>query len=578
MSFSDLRAEEEPELEQTQAPSTRRRSSIREGLQAFGKRATQISTSTASASHATLKASFILGEENILQDNASCVKTRRLVWRFLGQIPVEITFTIVVLLDFAMTCIDTDLRAVDTPLPSWITTVQLCCLGIYTCEFLAVLFVKQRGIFGDVAGRLDFFVLLAGYIELIASEVSDSAAGGLGSARIIRLLRAARMLKLFRRFGKIKELKRLMQMLASCMKTLFWSFLLLFVITTLFAIAFVEVVHPIVKQLIEDEFLDAKHHDAYGSVMKANLTIFATTIAGDSWAAIAVPVIRYSPPLAVLFMGSSLTIVYGILNLVVAVVVDTFAEQREKDEKMLAQEMEENLQADVIFFKRIFANIDEDGSGDISLDELKRGAESQAEFRSRLRVMDIDEADLKHLFEMLDEDTSGSIDADEFVTTLSRWRHESRTAARFVKYNMQHSLATQEAMMEKIGDLEKQLKYLNYAASQRAEKVETVHDRPNGMLQASNWRSVDSRDAGSTREFESVEKNTCQIQHSAEHSPAAADAAIPQVSELLRLMNDLGRKAEREYTRLAAETHSIQSLNGCDKAQVRDPYKMGFSV
>ena len=52
--------------------------------------------------------------------------------------------------------------------------------------------------------------------------------------------------------------------------------------------------------------------------MHANLLLFKTVIAGDSWGLIAVPVIEHYPATAVLFMGSLLTLVFGVLNLIVA--------------------------------------------------------------------------------------------------------------------------------------------------------------------------------------------------------------------------------------------------------------------
>ena len=54
-------------------------------------------------------------------------------------------------------------------------------------------------------------------------------------------------------------------------------------------------------------------------VMEANLLLFQTVIAGDSWGKIAVPVIHAAPATVMIFVGSQLTIVFGVLNLIVAV-------------------------------------------------------------------------------------------------------------------------------------------------------------------------------------------------------------------------------------------------------------------
>lgn len=47
--------------------------------------------------------------------------------------------------------------------------------------------------------------------------------------------------------------------------------------------------------------------------------ISAANDAGDGWGEIAVPLIQAYPGSAIIFMGSSLTLVFGVLNLIVAV-------------------------------------------------------------------------------------------------------------------------------------------------------------------------------------------------------------------------------------------------------------------
>lgn len=53
--------------------------------------------------------------------------------------------------------------------------------------------------------------------------------------------------------------------------------------------------------------------------MDANLLLFKTVIAGDSWGELAVPVIQKHPATAIIFVGSQLTLVFGVVNLIVAV-------------------------------------------------------------------------------------------------------------------------------------------------------------------------------------------------------------------------------------------------------------------
>ena len=71
-------------------------------------------------------------------------------------------------------------------------------------------------------------------------------------------------------------------------------------------------------------------------------------------------------------------------------VVDTFAEHRQRDVLNLAEELEYNHAADQKFLENIFQRIDTDGSGQVTFEELLEGARRDPEFQSRLRVMDID--------------------------------------------------------------------------------------------------------------------------------------------------------------------------------------------
>ncbi|CAK9005576.1 unnamed protein product [Durusdinium trenchii] len=48
----------------------------------------------------------------------------------------------------------------------------------------------------------------------------------------------------------------------------------------------------------------------------------------------------------------------------------------------------------------------------------------------------------------IDADGSGAINKEEFVRPLTRWIHESKTAPRFVKYNVDRSLQAQEEILK----------------------------------------------------------------------------------------------------------------------------------
>eukprot|EP00930_Biecheleria_cincta_P039547 TRINITY_DN2717_c0_g1_i1.p1 TRINITY_DN2717_c0_g1~~TRINITY_DN2717_c0_g1_i1.p1 ORF type:complete len:536 (-),score=119.83 TRINITY_DN2717_c0_g1_i1:195-1802(-) len=307
---------------------------------------------------------------------------------------------------------------------------------------------------------------------------------GFGIVRLLRLLRVIRLVAMLRKIAFLKELRKLAKMLVSCVKTLLWSFVFCFMCMTFWAMLAVDLVYPLMEDMIQKGYWpgcldEQKDHycDALSSIMRANLMLFKTIVAGDSWGILAEPMIAVHPWTAIIFAGSLMTIVFAVLNLVVAAVVDEFAEQRVRDVNSIAQEMDENMQEDLKFLAKVFEKIDEDGSGELSLEELIEGARKIPEFRSRLRVMDIDQDDLQQLFHMLDEDLSGAIAPEEFMDALSRWLNESRTASRFVKYNVMKTMSVQNDLLalvrQRMDRIDKQLK--NIMASQKHVSTEVKH-------------------------------------------------------------------------------------------------------
>mmetsp|Transcript_3285 Transcript_3285/g.7700 ORF Transcript_3285/g.7700 Transcript_3285/m.7700 type:complete len:671 (+) Transcript_3285:35-2047(+) len=376
-----------------------------------------------------------------MQGAATCVLTNHCVGNLMAC---------VVVVDAMCTWIDIDARAAGVSAPTFVEVFADTALGLYSLEILMRFVGKGlRGMVSDWISVLDIVVVVCGYAEIMMNALASAEiVAKLSVMRALRLARIVRLLQFFRRIRSLRELQKLVTMMATCLRTLAWSFLLCFVIMTIWAMLLVEVVYPIVQDMMTEgdaTILDCAYCQiSTSSVMEATLLLFKTVIAGDSWGRLAVPIIQRTPGTAVIFVGSLLSLVFGVLNIIVAVVVDTFAEARQNDILSLAEEMEQDIEKDREALQRLFARIDGDGSGELTLQELIQGARRDPVFQSRLRVMDIDENDLQQLFRMIDVDGSGTIEVAEFIGPLSRWVHDSKTAPRFIKYNMLQTMQMQE--------------------------------------------------------------------------------------------------------------------------------------
>lgn len=407
---------------------------------------------------------FVRVQSSLWQPHPDDVTWRMRLRKLLNTTTVDILTGFVILFDISMNWIDIDARAAGQTTPLWTEVASSVCLFMYLIELVSIVIVDlehwKTKLLMDFGFVMDVVIVTSGLAQLVLSTVGIDAAE-VTLLRILRVVRILRLFRLFRKFRMLKELRKLVRMTGLCFKTLIWSFIFCFVVMTSWAMLMVELLYPTMTSLIEKEgeWEDCESCRAsLSSVINAVLLIFKTVVAGDRWGDVAVPLISEEPWLASsIFVGSHLTIVFGVLNLVVAVVVDTFAEQRLKDVATMAMEMDEEAEDDLRELDRIFLKIDQDMDGTLTLDELVDGARRVREFQNRLRVMDIDQQDLQQLFNMLDRDGGGTIDPDEFKKTLSRWAFESKTATRFVRYNLQQLMSEHNAAAKQIEKMESRL-------------------------------------------------------------------------------------------------------------------------
>lgn len=395
----------------------------------------------------------------------SSTSSRCTVEACLQSPALDLISGLVVVVDVGLTCIDIDLRAAGVTAPTWAFLACQGCLAFYFLELLANAWVYGRQVLRSFDWWVDISIVFASVTEIIFLLAGG---GNVKEVRYFKLLRIARIMRLMRFIRKspsLRELRKLMMMFASVIRTLAWSFLFCFIATTLWSMVAVELLNPIVQELAEDGvWSDCKDcRDAFSTVLQSNLTFLKTMLAGDSWGQIALPVIHRQPYTAAIFVGALISVMYGILNLVVAVIVDAAMEQREKDISTLAADLDYELQEDIKLLGQMFKKVDANGDGELSLSELIHGAEEVPEFQNRLRVMDIDAVDLELLFRMLDEDQGGSISPDEFQIALSRWMRESKTANHFVKYMVRNLSTSQGQLAKQVRSIRKNLAKLTRA-------------------------------------------------------------------------------------------------------------------
>merc|ERR1711971_1012270 len=121
------------------------------------------------------------------------------------------------------------------------------------------------------------------------------------------------------------------------------------------------------------------------------------------------------------------TVVLGMTNLILAVIVDKALQAHDDDLKRQATDKRKEEDKAMDKFMDMCEEMDVDEDGMLSLQELRQGFRHVPQFRAMLDIMDIDEHELEVLFYIMDRDGSGEVSYAEFGEELSKVKNASVT-------------------------------------------------------------------------------------------------------------------------------------------------------
>lgn len=291
----------------------------------------------------------------------------------------------------------------------WIGIADVALLICYSIELSCRLFVWRVEFFTNKWNLLDGVVVFLGWASLGFNTTLSF--GFLRIFRMSRLLRAARMLI------SIPELYLLMTGLKSAVRAIFFGTFILVSMIVLWSILVVQFIHPINAGLEYDDCDECS--ESYKSVFKSSVTLFQTIVTGDSWGKTSVPIIEDSPWMCILLLSIVVTVSLGVMNLILAVIVERATEARENDVKGQLKKLERERQQTMVRLARMLLEMDRNKDGKITWDELMWAFERYIPFRDTMRQMDVrDISELRSIFDLLDVDGSGDLSSREFVEQL----------------------------------------------------------------------------------------------------------------------------------------------------------------
>lgn len=290
----------------------------------------------------------------------------------------------------------------------WIKVCNILLQVMYTTECFMRAFVEREDYVWNRWNQLDLFTTIPGWITLAMSTQVNFAV--FRTLRVVRLLRAGRLLI------SVPEIYILMSGLASALKPIAFGSVMLLSVIILWAIIVVEFLHPTNAQLVYDQCERCSR--GFATVYTASLTLFSQLVAQDSWSQLSLPLAEEAPWTTPLLFIILMTVSLGVMNLILAVVVEKAAEARENDQERKMEQKENERERNMIELAILCDRMDNDGSGALSLKEMLDGFDTDMNFKSLMAFMDIERDDMQTIFKVLDCDGSGEVDYVEFCHHL----------------------------------------------------------------------------------------------------------------------------------------------------------------
>jgi len=273
--------------------------------------------------------------------------------------------------------------------------------------------------------------------------------------RVMRLVaRASRLVRMFRLAKGFAPLRIMLASLLCCLKSLVWVVILMLFTMTVFAILFASSVMDYLLTKEKDgnslTTQDLELQASYGSLVSCLLTQYMAIAGGQDWGDTALLLEIVHPLWLIMFLIFHVFFFLAFLNVVTGVFCQGAIEGAAHDNTIVIENQMEYAERYAHRLKGLFKDMDADGSGSITIDELEHNLQDQA-VKAYFASLDIDPSDTWTLFSLLDADGKDEIELEDFIIGCLRLKGSAKAVDMVrVGYENQH-------MSKQIQNIEKQV-------------------------------------------------------------------------------------------------------------------------
>eukprot|EP00931_Biecheleriopsis_adriatica_P057183 TRINITY_DN33910_c0_g1_i1.p1 TRINITY_DN33910_c0_g1~~TRINITY_DN33910_c0_g1_i1.p1 ORF type:complete len:571 (+),score=107.99 TRINITY_DN33910_c0_g1_i1:46-1758(+) len=247
--------------------------------------------------------------------------------------------------------------------------------------------------------------------------VEMESVSGLAAIRVVRIIRITRMvriIKVARLIRFVKALRTLVSSITHTIKSLFWALVLLVLLVYVFGILFTQAVYDHLSDIEVSAEASTSIESYWSGLLTSMLTLFMAITGGVSWELPLAPLSEIHGVWVAIFLFYIAFAYLAVLNVVTGVFCEAAIESARSDHEMAMHSIMENRKAHVAKVKSLFEDLDEDGSGTLTLDELEHHMNSDI-VKDYFEMLELDVRDAWSLFRLLDQDGGSEVELEEFL-------------------------------------------------------------------------------------------------------------------------------------------------------------------
>jgi len=315
---------------------------------------------------------------------------------------------------------DFGFKHLHNPLPLWIELLEIMFTIFYVFELCLRIAVYRSYFFCGSDRKWNMFdAIIVGFS--VSDNLTTLSSGGgerrlnVGPLRVLRLLRMVKLMRVARLARSFHQLRLLIASIMGCMKTMIWSVMLIFMVSFMFAICFVQGTTAFLRHNNDiDPVVYEELNENWNSVSRAQFSLYLASFGGTDWKDMALSL----QPVGILFFYLFMAYIglwhCVMANAIASIFIEATGECSSRDHEAIIQKELEHKDDYLKLLQDWFDVVDDDHSGEITYDEFTKNMEAP-QMLAFTNHLGIEVVDMQQFFGVLSSQGQRPVDLEAFV-------------------------------------------------------------------------------------------------------------------------------------------------------------------